>query len=82
MRNKVVLNGIEYRPVSKAKKQQIKAEAKEQLKQFMAKKGYKPVSEKPATYVRNDGRQVNATELKYSNGKTYMATAFRFWKVK
>jgi hypothetical protein len=52
----------------------------EELKDFMAGVGFTLKASEPTTYTRKDGKVVKATKLSFSNGKSYLATASRFWK--
>ena len=62
-------------------KKVLKVPAEATLKEFMQKKGYQPLTSESTNYTRRDGKQVKAQKVRYSNGKDYMVTALRFWKL-
>ena len=59
----------------------IKPNAIEELKDFMKKRGYNITKTVDTTYQRKNGKEVKANKITFSNGKDYMCTSTRFWRV-
>lgn len=51
------------------------------LKNFMSKQGYKILQVRDGVYKRKDGKETPIKVAKFSNGREYNVTQYRFWKV-
>ena len=81
MTNTIVVNGVTYQKVTKvSKKPKTVKSAEATLNEFMTGFGFKAVSVTPTEYTRKDGTKVPAKRIVFSNKKSYLVTATRFWK--